>query len=95
MFPTIIKILNLEGEYSSIGENIFENKDKFAVVKDGALINIFSKDGFMIHSLKNVLQYNLLVSGEKEILKNNLANRAIAFDHLTYILLTQNRWFSH
>ena len=93
LFPTIIKILNLKGEYSSIGEDILENKEKFAVVKDGALINIFSKDGFLIHSLKKVLQYKPLLSNGKEFLKNNLASRAIAFDHLTYILLTQNRWF--
>tara|TARA_Y100001970_G_C14247063_1_gene869043 strand:+ start:1896 stop:3779 length:1884 start_codon:yes stop_codon:yes gene_type:complete len=94
LFPTIIKLLGMNGKYSTIGKNIFENEKNFAVVKDGALIDIFSKEGFLVHSLKNVLEFRSTNSQKKESTKNLLASKAIAFDHLTYILLTQNRWIS-
>ena len=29
-----------------------------------------------------------------EFTKNKLASKAVAYDHLTYLLLTQNRWIS-
>ena len=94
LFPTLIKLLDLQGKYSAIGKNIFENEKSFAVVKDGALLGIFSSKGFLVHSLKSVLDFQPLNAQSDEILKTQLASKAVAFDHLTYLLLTQNRWLS-
>ena len=94
LFPTIINILDIKGKFSTIGENIFENRRNFAVVKDGALIGIFSNEGFLVHSLKKVLEFTPLKYQKNEFVKNQLASKSIAFDHLTYLLLTQNRWLS-
>ena len=94
LFPTLINMLNLEGKYSAIGKNIFETEKSFAVVKDGALLEIFSRNGFLVHSLKTVLDFQPLNARSDEFLKTQLASKAVAFDHLTYLLLTQNRWLS-
>ncbi len=94
LFPTIIKILDIKGKFSAIGENIFKNKKNFAVVKDGALIGIFSNQGFLLHSLKNVLEFKPLNHQTNDFVKIQLASKSLAFDHLTYLLLTQNRWLS-
>ena len=94
LFPTIIKMLDLEGKYSAIGKNILDTEKSFAVVKDGALLEIFSKEGFLVHNLKSVLEFQPVDALSDEFTKTKLASKAVAFDHLTYLLLTQNRWLS-
>ena len=94
LFPSLVELLDLEGKYSAIGKNIFENKQSFAVVKDGALLEIFSKEGFLSHSLNNIIDYKPVNAFSDELIQSQLASKAIAFDHLTYMLLTQNRWIS-
>ena len=75
-------------------KNIFDTEQSFAVVKDGALIEIFSKEGFLSHSLQKILDYHPVDKFSNKLTKSKLASKAIAFDHLTYLLLTQNRWLS-
>ncbi|MBT3716898.1 MAG: sulfatase-like hydrolase/transferase [Deltaproteobacteria bacterium] len=94
LFPTIIKLLDLEGKYSAIGKNILDTEKSFAVVKDGALLGIFSKEGFLVHNLKSVLEFQPADALSDEFTKTKFASKAVAFDHLTYLLLTQNRWLS-
>ena len=94
LFPTIIKLIDLEGKYSAIGKNILDTEKSFAVVKDGALLGIFSKEGFLVHNLKSVLEFQPADALSDEFTKTKFASKAVAFDHLTYLLLTQNRWLS-
>ena len=94
LFPSLVELLELKGKYSAIGKNIFENKPDFAVVKDGALLEIFSKEGFLVHSLKKILDFQPVEALSDELIQSRLASKAVAFDHLTYTLLTQNRWLS-
>ena len=94
LFPSLVELLELEGKYSAIGKNIFENEPDFAVVKDGALLEIFSKEGFLVHSLKKTLEFQPVEALSDELIQSRLASKALAFDHLTYTLLTQNRWLS-
>ena len=94
LFPTLVKLLDFQGKYSAIGKNIFKNGNNYAVVKDGALLEIFSSKGVLTHSLKNILDFQPVNTQSDEFLKTQLASKAIAFDHLTYLLLTQNRWIS-
>ena len=94
LFPSLVELLELKGKYSAIGKNIFENEPDFAVVKDGALLEIFSKEGFLVHSLKKILDFQPVDAFSDELIKSKLASKVVAFDHLTYTLLTQNRWLS-
>ena len=88
----MIDILNLEGKYSNIGKNIFAPSNNFAITKEGSLLNIFAKEGFLQHSLQQVLKFIPSKSTEDEYLKNELVEKIEAFDQLTYQLLTENRW---
>jgi neutral amino acid transport system permease protein len=63
-------------------------------VFDGVLLEIFSKEGFLVHNLKSVLEFQPVDALSDEFTKTKLASKAVAFDHLTYLLLTQNRWLS-
>jgi len=88
----MIDILNLEGKFSNIGKSIFAPSNNFAITKEGSLLNIFTKEGFLQHSLQKVLKFIPSQSTEDENLKNELVEKIQAFDQLTYQLLTENRW---
>ena len=88
----MIDILNLEGKYSNIGKNIFAPSNNFAITKEGSLLNIFAKEGFLQHSLQQVLKFIPSQITEDENVKNELVEKIQAFDQLTYQLLTENRW---
>ena len=92
IIPSMIDILNLEGKFSSIGKSIFAPSNNFAITKEGSLLNIFAKEGFLQHSLQQVLKFIPSQSTEDENLKNELVEKIQAFDQLTYQLLTDNRW---
>ena len=88
----MIDMLNLEGKFSNIGTSIFAPSDNFAITKEGSLLNIFAKEGFLQHSLQKVLKFIPSQNTEDENLKNELSEKIQAFDQLTYQLLTENRW---
>ena len=92
IIPSMIDILNLEGKFSNIGKSIFAPSNNFAITKEGSLLNIFAKEGFLQHSLQQVLKFIPSQSTEDENLKNELVEKIQAFDQLTYQLLTDNRW---
>ena len=92
IIPSMIDILNLEGKFSNIGKSIFSPSNNFAITKEGSLLNIFAKEGFLQHSLQQVLKFIPSQSTEDENLKNELVEKIQAFDQLTYQLLTDNRW---
>jgi len=92
LMPSLINLLNLKGNYSSIGKNIFDSKNGYAVTKEGALINIFTRDGFMQHSLEQIIKFKPLNDNPDKILRSRLSAKVEAYDHLTYKLLTENRW---
>ena len=92
IIPSMIDMLNLEGKFSNIGKSIFAPSNNFAVTKEGSLINILAKEGFLQHSHQQVLKFIPSQNTEDENLKNELAERIQAFDQLTYQLLTDNRW---
>ena len=92
IIPSMIDILNLEGKFSNIGKSIFAPSNNFAITKEGSLLNIFAKEGFLQHSLQQVLKFIPSQSTEDENLKNELVEKIQAFDQLTYQLLTENRW---
>ena len=92
LLTTIVDLLELEGTYSSIGSNLLEEKPQFAVVKEGALINIFSPLGFLQHSLGRMVHYQSAANQPSERERQQLEDQVLAFDHLTYLLLTANRW---
>ena len=73
---------------------MFADEPEFAVVKEGALVNIFSPDGFLQHSLSRIVDYRPVNASAVESTRIDLEFKVLAFDHLTYILLTQNRWLS-
>ena len=92
LLTTIVDLLQLEGTYSSIGSNLLEEKPNYAVVKEGALINIFSPLGFLQHSLGRMVHYQPAENQPSEQDRQYLEEQVLAFDHLTYLLLTSNRW---
>jgi phosphoglycerol transferase MdoB-like AlkP superfamily enzyme len=94
LLPTIINLLDLEGSYATIGRDLFQPNPGFAVVKDGALVNIFTPQGFLQHSLKQIVDKQLTREDPSGSTKAGLEKKLIAFDHLTYHLLSKNRWFS-
>ena len=92
IIPSMIDILNLEGKFSNIGKSIFAPSNNFAITKEGSLLNIFAKEGFLQHSLQQVLKFIPSQSTEDENVKNELVEKIQAFDQLTFQLLTDNRW---
>ena len=94
LLPTIVNLLDLEGSYAAIGRDLFQPNPGFAVVKDGALVNIYAPQGFLQHSLKQIVDRQLTGEDPSGSIKADLEEKLIAFDHLTYHLLSKNRWLS-
>ena len=86
LMPSLINLLDLKGNYSSIGKNIFESEKGYAIVKEGALINIFTQQGYLQHSLDKILEFQSVKTTSDIALKNQLAKKLEAYDHLTSLL---------
>lgn len=93
MMPTIIDILGLQGNYSSFGNSIFKAaKNRFAIFKEGSVMGIITKKGYLRHSLKNRLEVASFQQQQSTDYFNNLEKRLLASDQLVYELVTANRW---
>ncbi len=93
--PSLINLLDLKGNYSSIGKNIFDSEKGYAIVKEGSLVNFFNSKGYLQHSLNRILDYKLLDNIHDESTLRDMEMLLTSYDHLTYLLLSNNRWKSH
>ena len=57
-------------------------------------MRIFNSNGYLQHSLKRILDYNLLDEYNNDIYLRYMEDYLISYDHLSYLLLTNNRWIS-
>jgi len=94
LLPTIVNLLDLAGAYSAIGSDLFQPGPGFAVIKEGPLVNLYAPQGFLQHSLQQTVGLKLNAEDPSGTIQADLEAKLIAFDHLTYHLLSQNRWFS-
>jgi phosphoglycerol transferase MdoB-like AlkP superfamily enzyme len=94
LMPSLINLLDLKGNYSSIGKNIFDSEKGYAIVKEGSLVNFFNSKGYLQHSLNRILDYKLLDNIHDESTLRDMEMLLTSYDHLTYLLLSNNRWKS-
>ena len=64
IIPSMIDILNLEGKFSNIGKSIFVRSNNFAITKEGSLLNIFAKEGFIAKSFIDIFPNEYLLDNE-------------------------------
>jgi phosphoglycerol transferase MdoB-like AlkP superfamily enzyme len=89
IIPTIVDLLCLDAEFSSIGKSIFKKtKDDFVFVSDGDIIGAITNYGFISHSTFGVVETN--ISGSD---LQNLERRLLALFELSYYAIMNNRWF--
>ena len=93
LFPTIIQLLNLKGKYSSFGTSLFKGGDEsFAFVREGSIMGIVTKEGFLRHSLKNRLETGHFIQKPDANNFDTMEKKLLAADQLTYELLQSNHW---
>ncbi len=89
IIPTIIDLLCLDAEFSSIGKSIFKKtKDDFVFVSDGDLIGAITSYGFISHSTFGIVESNIS-GGDLQ----DLEKRLLALFELSYYAITKNKWF--
>jgi phosphoglycerol transferase MdoB-like AlkP superfamily enzyme len=89
IIPTIVDLLCIDAEFSSIGKSIFrKTKDDFVFVSDGDIIGAITNYGFISHSTFGVVETN--ISGSD---LQNLERRLLALFELSYYAIMNNRWF--
>lgn len=84
IYPTIIDLLCLEDEFSSIGKSLFrKTKNDFAFVSSGDMIGAISPDGFISHTTWQV----------SEATAPHLETNLLALFQMSYYAITKNKWF--
>ncbi len=93
VFSSIVDILGLQGRYSSLGESFFAADSKsLALIREGSVMGIVSKEGFLRHSLQNRLETGSFDRKMPGQYFDQLEERLLAADQLVYELLKNNRW---
>ncbi len=88
--PTIMDLVGIKGEYSSLGESLLRKQGggEAFVSFGGQQIGLITPQGFLQHDLKQVLRQH----GIDEAELPRLEQRLLAMDQLSYELLQANRW---
>ncbi|MDP6958268.1 MAG: LTA synthase family protein, partial [Planctomycetota bacterium] len=91
LMPTLFDLLGFQEPFSSIGESVLRKDSGFAIVKQGAVSTIFTKEGALQHSLQNRLN-SFAFDDPANVDFNELEKILLSVDQITYELLIKNRW---
>jgi len=87
--PTILDILDIDDRFDSAGTSLFREKDEYAYFSDRNSIGIVTRNGHLIHSLKNRLE--AAPSGDKTYL-DKLERKLLALDQVMYDMITGGKF---
>jgi len=91
LMPTLFDLLGFQEPFSSIGESVLRKDSGFAIVKQGSISTIFTKEGALQHSLQNRLN-SFAFDDPANVDFNELEKILLSVDQITYELLIKNRW---
>ncbi|GBD04100.1 Lipoteichoic acid synthase [bacterium HR19] len=97
IIPTILDILCVESEYSSIGKSVFsKSEEDFAFVSDGEIIGIISPKGYLVHDTKHRISAEKFQGSEPSTEDNTffdtLEKKLLALTQLEFTAIQKNRW---
>jgi len=97
IIPTILDVLCVESEYSSIGKSVFsKSADDFAFVSNGEIIGIISPAGYVVHNTKQRISAERFEDLEPAMADNSffdtLEKKLLALTQLEFTAIQKNRW---
>ena len=92
LMPTFIDFMGLETEYTALGTSLHRNKESFALVREGSLVDIFTDRGYLKHSLIHHLEFGEIHHGTDDNYFDLLEDRLLAWDNVAYQLVSNNIW---
>lgn len=93
IMPTIIELLELPATYSTFGQSLLSKKDPVAYVREGNISGIITEKGYLRHTLKKVVEANDLQHKPlDQQTRDELEQRLLTMDQLSYTALTNNTW---
>lgn len=96
VLPTIVDLLKLPDTFSAVGESLFRKKDNnqsFAYVRTGSLSGIINNEGYILHTLKGVVEAKTLKQQPLDItIQNKLERRLLTVDQMAYKAIKSNTW---
>ena len=82
----------LETEYTALGTSLLRKKESFALVREGSLVGIITDHGYLKHSLIHRMEFRKLHAGTDDNYFDLLEDNLLAWDIVTYELVSNNRW---
>jgi len=92
LMPTFIDLLNMEGRYTTLGENMLEKKTQIAMVRQGSVVGIITDKGYLRHSLKTRLETKSFDQEMPPEYFDGLERQLLSWDSIAYKLIQSNRW---
>ncbi len=91
---TFIDALGLKGPFASLGQSLLQPQPSrgYAVVREGSILGIITENGYLRHSLNRRLETGALASGPTPPNFDHMEQQLLAWDHLAFTLLQNNRW---
>ena len=96
IMPTIIDLLKLPDTFSAVGESLLtkkNNENAVAYIRTGNLAGIISNEGYVLHTLKKVIEAKTL--DQKPLAKNiqdKLERHLLTIDQSAYNAINANTW---
>ena len=96
VLPTIVDLLKLPDTFSAVGQSLLrkkDNKQSFAYVRTGSLSGIINNEGYILHTLKQVVEAKTLNQKplDKKII-DKLERRLLTIDQTAYKAISSNTW---
>ena len=92
VLPTLVDLLGLRGDWGFWGQSLLsERKHPQALMRNGNLMIIVGKEGYVRHSMNNRVEGMTFGATEKQDLRN-LEKRLLAMDQIMLQLIQENRW---
>lgn len=96
IMPTVIDLLKLPDTYSAVGESLLRKKNDnnaFAYIRTGNLSGIINNEGYILHTLKKVIEAKTLTLQPLDIkIQNKLEKNLLTIDQMAYQAINSNTW---
>ena len=96
IMPTVIDLLKLPDTFSAVGESLLRKKNDnsaVAYIRTGSLSGIINNEGYILHTLKKVIEAKTLDQQPlNQKIQNKLERQLLTIDQMAYEAIKSNTW---
>ena len=96
IMPTVIDLLKLPDTFSAVGQSLLRKKNDnsaVAYIRTGSLSGIINNEGYILHTLKKVIEAKTLDQQPlNQEIQNKLERQLLTIDQMAYQAIISNTW---